>query len=46
VVTAFPLILSRSRRIADWIALRREVFAHAGDIAPEMAPPNLQGRLW
>jgi hypothetical protein len=45
-VTAFPLIISKSRRVSDWIALRREVFIQAGDIAPEMAPPELQGRLW
>jgi hypothetical protein len=45
-VSAFPLIIARSRRLHDWINLRREVFAHAGDIAPETAPPELQGRLW
>lgn len=45
-VSAFPLIIARSRRLNDWINLRREVFAHAGDIAPETAPPELQGRLW
>lgn len=45
-VTAFPLIIARSMRLADWFNLRREVFAHAGDIAPETAPPELQGRLW
>lgn len=45
-VTAFPKIIARSRRLSDWIGLRREVFVHAGDIAPETAPPELQGRLW
>jgi transcriptional regulator with GAF, ATPase, and Fis domain len=45
-VTAFPLIISKSKRVPDWIALRREVFVHVGDIAPEMAPPELKGRLW
>ena len=46
LVPAFPLIVSKSRRVPDWIALRREVFVQAGDIAPETAPPELQGRLW
>lgn len=45
-VSAFPLIIAQSARLSDWINLRREVFARAGDIAPEMAPPELQGRLW
>ncbi len=45
-VTAFPLIMAQSRRLNDWIELRREVFIQAGDIAPETAPPDLQGRLW
>ena len=45
-VTAFPRIISKSKRLSDWIALRREIFVHAGDIAPETAPPELQGRLW
>ncbi len=45
-VTAFPLMIARSMRLADWLHLRREVFANAGDIAPETAPPEYQGRLW
>lgn len=45
-VNAFPLIIAKSQRLSDWIDLRREVFTHAGDIAPETAPPELQGRLW
>jgi hypothetical protein len=45
-VTAFPRIIAKSRRVPDWIALRKEIFLAAGDIAPEKAPPDLQGRLW
>lgn len=45
-VAAFPVVVSKSKRLPDWIALRREVFAHAGDIEPETAPPELKGRLW
>jgi hypothetical protein len=45
-VAAFPLIIARSARLSDWLSLRREVFVQAGDIAPETAPPELQGRLW
>jgi hypothetical protein len=45
-VAAFPLIIARSARLSDWLSLRREVFAQAGDIAPETVPPELQGRLW
>lgn len=45
-VTAFPRMIAKSRRLPDWIDLRREVFTHVGDIAPETAPPELQGRLW
>lgn len=45
-VTAFPLIISRSERVSDWIALRRESFVLAGDIPPETAPIPVQGTLW
>lgn len=45
-VSAFPRIIGKSKRLHDWIDLRREVFMHVGDIAPETAPPELQGRLW
>jgi hypothetical protein len=45
-VTAFPLIIAQSRLLADWIHLRREVFVQAGDVMPEMAPPELQARIW
>jgi predicted AAA+ superfamily ATPase len=45
-VEAFPLIVAKSKRVSDWVALRREIFVHVGDILPEKAPPELQGRLW
>jgi len=45
-VSAFPLVVAKSKWSPSWIALRREIFIHVGDIAPEDAPPQYKGILW
>ena len=45
-VTAIPLVVLRLRRLDDLIALRREIYLKAGDIQPEIAPPEFRGKLW
>ncbi len=45
-VTAIPLVVSKLRRLDDFIALRREIYLRAGDIEPETAPSEFRGRLW
>jgi serine/threonine protein kinase len=43
---SIPHVASKSQRLLDYIALRREVFAQAGDISLENAPSELRGRPW
>jgi hypothetical protein len=45
-VAAFPKIVAQLPRLSDLIELRREIYASAGDIDPETAPPELRGKLW
>jgi hypothetical protein len=33
-VTAFPDVIAKTARLADWIALNREVYEHHGDVEP------------
>ncbi|MCA9942897.1 MAG: NACHT domain-containing protein [Anaerolineales bacterium] len=45
--SAFPLVASRnSDKVQEWMALRRELYLHSGDIPPEVAPSELAGRIW
>jgi len=45
-VSAFPLLMARQPRIKDLVNLRVEIYRLLGDILPEHAPVDNQGRLW